>query len=65
MQHLANIGEEEKAFELLTANGGLVIDDLRECNSSIGVLWKQLYLALHDETDVTIPERYQFNSFFE
>lgn len=65
IEALANTGEEAKAFELLTADGGLIIDDIRECNCAIGELWKQLYLALHDETDVEIPAHYQFNSFLK
>lgn len=65
IEALANTGKEKEAFDLLTADGGLVIDDLRECNSAIGPLWKRLYLALHDETDVEIPGHYQFNSFLK
>lgn len=65
IEALANTGRTENAYELLTADGGLLVADIRECNCAIGELWKQLHTKLYGDSEAKIPARYQFNSFLK
>ena len=46
---LKGIGEYQKAFDLLCADGGLVIPDMREGEVTIGLVWEELYEKLNGE----------------
>lgn len=46
---LAGIGEYQKAYDLLCADGGLVIPDMREGEVTIGTLWEELHEKLCGE----------------
>lgn len=43
IQALHKLGESAKALELLEADGGLVMDDIREGEESMAQLWSDLY----------------------
>ena len=58
---LRDLGEWEEALALLEADGGLVMDDIREGEDSIG----QLYTSLQEKVTgrpVPVPDRYDFNA---
>ena len=55
-------GEVKKAYELLEAGGGLILDDIREGEDSLARLWSRLYEKLYGEKK-EIPYRYQFGAF--
>lgn len=42
IQALAQTGRAEEAYRLLTADGGLVVDDIREGEASLHALWEKL-----------------------
>ena len=62
IQALGESGKEEKAYELLEKDGGMVLDDLREGEDSLGQLWKKLHDAVSEEEE-EVPYRYQFMAF--
>ena len=43
-------------------DGGLVLDDLREGEDTLGQLWKKLHDAVSEEEE-EVPYRYQFMAF--
>lgn len=47
IQALYESGQTEKAYDLLCSDGGLIVDDIREGEVSIGELWKKLYRELY------------------
>lgn len=58
---LRDLGEWKEALALLEADGGLVMDDIREGEDSIG----QLYTSLQEKVTgrpVPVPDRYDFNA---
>lgn len=59
---LGQIGKAEQAYQLMEADGGLVLDDVREGEDCLGVLWSRLHeLVYHEKGE--IPYRYQFMAF--
>lgn len=60
---LRNIGKNEKAFALLTENGGLELADLRECDGGIGTLWQKLHNNLYPDSVEKTPYVFHFNAF--
>lgn len=59
---LSHTGNEETAYKLLTATDCFEVDDLRECEDSIGDLWSELHFKLYG-TKEPIPHHYNFSSF--
>lgn len=60
---LGNTGNEAKAYELLTENGGLELADLRECDGGVGTLWQKLHNSLYPDSVEKIPYIFHFNAF--
>lgn len=58
---LHKTGQSEKALALLEENGGLVIDDLRECEVSVGQLWLDLQETVYGKT-MPVPYRFDFDT---
>lgn len=59
-QALEMNGQANEALAILTANGGLIPDDIREGDDSIDVLWKRLTTALG--TEQHLPDNLFFRS---
>lgn len=59
---LHRTGEDQKAYELLEKDGGLVIEDIREGEDSFAQLWGELYENLYGEKG-EIPYCYDFKAF--
>ena len=62
LQALAGVGEYEKAYTLLTRDGGLEIDDVREGDYSLDHLWNELNGRLFPDNNRQIPHRLNFKS---
>lgn len=59
---LHQLGEDEKAYQLLEENGGLMLADVREGEDSIAQLWSELYENLYSQKRA-VPFRYDFKAF--
>lgn len=59
---LHKLGEDQRAYENLEKDGGLVIDDIREGEDSIAQLWSELYEKLYGMKK-KVPYRYDFKAF--
>ena len=59
---LHKLGKNKKAFSLLEQDGGLELEDIREGEDSIGLLWQELHAELYGE-ESKIPHQYNFKSF--
>lgn len=62
LQALAGVGEYEKAYELLSRDGGVEIDDMREGDDCLDQLWNKLCKKLFPERSMTILHRLNFRS---
>lgn len=49
IQALGETGEFQRAYDLLCADGGLAVEDIREGELSLGDVWKKLYKKLYGE----------------
>lgn len=58
---LCETGRPQEALEILEQNGGLIISDLRECEVSIGHLWRRIQVALYGSVG-PVPHRFNFDS---
>lgn len=58
---LSEQGQAQKAYDLLCADGGMIIDDIREGEIAVGSLWKKLYKELHG-TEGQLPYRFDFTA---
>ena len=58
---LYQTGRYKEAYELLTADGGLVVADLREGENSIVCLWRDLRRALLMPEE-EVPHVFDFNA---
>lgn len=58
---LHQLGEDQKAYDLMEENGGLLLEDIREGEDSIAKLWSELYQNLYLE-EKPIPYRYDFKA---
>lgn len=58
---LYRTGHVNQAYDLLCKDGGLVVDDIREGEDSIGQLWIQMYQDLF-KTEGDIPHQFNFLS---
>lgn len=64
-QTLLCLGDARAAQELLCAEQGLEVPDLREGEVSIGVLWRDIHNALGEKMDEPVPHRFNFDSMAE
>lgn len=62
IQALEKLGETKKAYQLLEADGGLEMEDIREGEDSLAQLWSTLYESLYGEKK-EIPHRYNFKAY--
>lgn len=62
IQALTRQGEYQKAYNLLCADGGLLVPDLREGELSLGALWRELYENLFGEKK-EVPSVFDFIAF--
>lgn len=60
LQALSHTGHEKKVLDCLE-HTDFVLDDLRECESSLGTLWRLVYKKVHG-TDGELPRKYNFDS---
>lgn len=58
---LHKLGKDEKAYKLLEKDGGMILEDIREGEDSIGQLWRELYEKLFEEK-AEIPHKYNFKA---
>lgn len=58
---LEHTGREKEAWDLLLADGGLVIDDMREDEGELGELWQDLHRALFG-TEGEVPYPFDFRA---
>lgn len=58
----ARMGEIEEAYALLTEDGGLDVEDMREGEDSVGRLWSELHTALFGPGG-RVPYRFDFGAF--
>ena len=58
---LHKLGKDEKAYRILEKNGGMILEDIREGEDSIGQLWSELYEKLFGEA-AEIPHKFNFKS---
>lgn len=59
IQALAEAGREKEAYRLLRADGGLVIDDIREGEDSLRELWRKIRAAGGEEE---LPYEFDFTA---
>lgn len=59
---LQGTGQNEKAFELLEADGGIEIDDIREGEMSVAQLWTELSMSLFG-VEKPVPYLYDFKTY--
>lgn len=57
---LHKLGKNSEAMAVLEQGGGLVVDDIRECDNSIGILWRAINTALTGDSTVPIPQVFNF-----
>lgn len=55
------LGRHREALDILEADGGLVPDDLRECEVTVGALWQDIQKALTGESP-PVPYTFDFHS---
>lgn len=60
LQALAHTGHEKKVLDYLDSHS-FVLDDLRECEESLGELWHFVHKKVYGENG-RLPRRYNFNS---
>ena len=61
IQALAESGREKEAYRLLRADGGLVIDDIREGETSLGELWRKIRAA-GENGEEELPYEFDFTA---
>ena len=61
IQALAENGREKEAYRLLRADGGLVIDDIREGETSLGELWRKIRAA-GENGEEELPYEFDFTA---
>lgn len=61
IRSLFQMGETERAEELLEEGGGLIVEDIREGESGLGALWRELQNAKGIK-DAPVPYRFDFES---
>lgn len=61
IQALAENGREKEAYRLLRADGGLVIDDIREGETSLGELWRKIRAA-GENGEKELPYEFDFTA---
>ena len=57
---LARTGQEKEVLRYLDDHH-LVLDDLRECETSLGLLWEEVYEKVYGEKGV-LPRKYNYRS---
>lgn len=60
-QALYRLQKPEEALHILEENGGLLLADIRECDRTIGILWRDIQLALTGKKQ-TVPHFFNFNA---
>lgn len=59
---LVYLGQEKEVYDYLLRHPEYILDDLRECESSVGDLWRTAYRAVHGSLPAEIPEQWDFES---
>lgn len=59
---LSYVGREEQAYHLLMEDETFILDDLRECEDSLGELYVRLYSRIYGRNPEEIPYLWDFNS---
>lgn len=62
LQALGRSGKAKEAYEMMEANGGLMLDDLREGEDTLAGLWTELHEKVYGEKG-EIPHQYRFMAF--
>lgn len=59
---LVHLGQQHEAYDYLQKHPEYVLADLRECESSVGDLWKVSYRAVYGIQPPEIPKQWDFES---
>lgn len=62
-QALHRTGRDDEAYSLLSREGGIVIDDIREGEDSVASLWQEVCAVVRPEEASKIPYQYDFKAF--
>lgn len=60
-QALYNLRQPQEALDILQADKGLLLADIRECDKTIGILWRDIQLAITGKKQ-NVPHFFNFNS---
>lgn len=61
IQALHALGKNEEAYRLLEEDGGLLVDDIREGEDSLGKLWRELHVFVNGK-EGEVPYIYNFRA---
>ncbi len=59
---LAHTGKQKEAYDYLSGHPGYVLEDLRECESSVSDLWREVYQSVKGSAAAEIPGQWDFGS---
>ena len=62
-QALHRTGRDDEAYSLLSREGGIVIDDIREGEDSVASLWQEVCAVVRPEEAGKVPYQYDFKAF--
>ena len=61
VEALHGMKQDKKALDLLEANGGLIPDDIREGEDSLGEIWQELHESVYKK-DGKLPYKFNFHA---
>ena len=62
MSALAMTGNYQKGYDILMADENYILEDLRECETSIGTLYRNLYKGVFGTDPDSIPSQWDFDA---
>ena len=62
MSALAMTGNYQKGYDILMADENYILEDLRECETSIGTLYRNLYKGVFGTDPDSIPPQWDFDA---
>lgn len=61
VQALHGLKQDKKALDLLESKGGLIPEDIREGEDSLGKVWKELYKSVYKK-EGKLPHKFNFQA---
>ena len=55
-------GNYQKGYDILMADENYILEDLRECETSIGTLYRNLYKGVFGTDPDSIPPQWDFDA---